>query len=166
MKRVVVIAAGGALVLSLAACEQASRPAGDAVPAQATAADRDAVKKVETELLAAIETKDVAKVKALYAPDAVMVLPMDQPFKGVAAIAAEYAEFSKDPVGKFDANNESTVVGADMAYSQGTYTVTYTDSETKKVENGQGYYVIIYRKQQDGGWKVVQDLSVPTPPAA
>jgi len=167
MKRVVLFAAGSALALSLAACDQPSAPAGNtAAPAAASAADTDAVKKVETDLLAAIESKDVAKAKALYAADAVMALPMDPPFKGAAAIGAEYDEFAKDPAGKFDATNESTVVGADMAYSQGTYTVTYTNSETKKVENGQGYYVIVYRKQPDGSWKVVQDLSVPTPPAA
>ncbi len=94
-----------------------------------------------------------------------MVLPGDAPYQGAAAIAAEYDEFAADPAGKFDANNQSTVVGTDMAYSQGTYTVSYTSDETKKVESGQGYYLTVYKKQPDGSWKIVQDVSSPTPKA-
>lgn len=165
MKRVALLSAGAALALSLTACQQGSAPANDSAPAETAAADSDGVKQLETDFLAALEAKDVAKVKTYYASDAVMALPEDPPYKGLEAISAEYDDFAKDPAGKFDATNESTVVGADMAYSQGTYTVTYTDSETKKVENGQGYYVIVYRKQSDGSWKIVQDLSVPTPAA-
>ena len=84
----------------------------------------------------------------------------------IAAIGADYDKFAADPAGKFDATNESTVVGADMAYSQGTYTVTYTNSDTKAVENSQGYYLVVYRKQNDGSWKIVQDVSSQLPKAS
>jgi uncharacterized protein (TIGR02246 family) len=160
------LSAGLGLALSLAACDRPAETGNGATATKASAADTDAVKATETAFLAALESKDVAAVKTNYAPDAVMVLPDMAPMKGVAAISADYDKFAADPVAKFDATNESTVVGADMAYSQGTYTVTYTNPETKVVENGQGYYLVVYRKQADGSWKIVQDVSSPLPKAS
>jgi uncharacterized protein (TIGR02246 family) len=168
MNNAILISTGVALAVALAACDRADAPAQGNTPAaaSASAADTDAVKKLETDFLAAIETKDFATAKAAYAADAVMVLPGDAPYQGAAAIAAEYDDFAADPAGKFDANNQSTVVSTDMAYSQGTYTVSYTSDETKKVETGQGYYVTVYKKQPDGSWKIVQDVSSPLPRAS
>ena len=51
----------------------------------------------------------------------------------------------------------------------GTYTMTMTDSKTKKVMNDHGSYVTDYRKQPDGSWKAVADIvtsEVPMAPAA
>ena len=165
MKRVVLLSGGIALTLSMTACERATAPADAPATTEASPADTDAVKQMETDFLAAIEAKDAAKLRGYYAADAVMVLPGQAPLKGISAISADYDQFAKDPAGKFDATNESTVVGADMAYSQGTYTVAYTNRETKAVDNSQGYYLVVYKKQPDGSWKIVQDISSPTPAA-
>ncbi len=168
MNKAFLISTGVALAVSLAACDRTGPPAEGNTPAaaSASAADTDTVKKMETEFLAAIEAKNIPAVKANYAPDAVMVLPEQAPMKGIDAIGADYDKFAADPAGKFDATNEATVVGADMAYSQGTYTVTYTNAKTKAVENGQGYYLVVYKKQDDGSWKIVQDVSSPLPKAS
>jgi len=165
MKNTVLLSTGLALALSLSACD---RPAdtGNGATAVGSSADTDAVKQTDTAFLAALESKDIAAVKAHYAPDAVMVLPDQAPLKGIAAISADYDRFAADPAGKFDATNESTAVGGDIAYSQGTYTVTYTNPETKAVEDGQGYYIVIYKKQDDGSWKIVQDVSSSLPEAS
>lgn len=163
MAKLVLIPAGLALVLSLAACDRADRPVRETAGEEATAAGADAVKQVDAAFITALEAKDMAAIKAHYAPDAVMVLPGQPPMRGIDAISASYDEFAADPAGKFDATSESTVAGGDMAYSQGTYTVTWTNPQTKEIENGQGYYVVVYRKQPDGSWKIVQDVSSPTP---
>ena len=166
MKSIMMVATGVALALSVSACERPAASGNDAAAVEASAADSAAVKETETSFIAALEAKDVAAVKASYAADAVMVLPQMAPMKGIAAISADYDKYAADKAAKFDATNESTVVGADLAYSQGTYTATYTNPETKAVENGQGYYLIVYKKQPDGSWKIVQDVSSPLPKAA
>jgi ketosteroid isomerase-like protein len=45
--------------------------------------------------------------------------------------------------------------GGDMAYSQGTYTMTVTNPKTKKPMTHKGKYLTVYTKQTDGSWKVV-----------
>ena len=166
MKHVVIISAFAALAGSLAACDRASGPANESAVAAASAGQTRAVEETNAGFLAATEAKDVAKAKTYYAPDALMVLPGYSPFKGIDAISAVYDGIGKDSAGKFDANNESVVVSGDMAYAQGTYTNSYTDSETNRVTNDQGYYLVVYRKQADGSWKIVQDVSSPTPAAS
>jgi len=150
---------------ALAACDRSATPVAANAPAATAAADTDAVKKLETDFFAAFKAKQLDIVKAAYAADAVMMLPDIAPFRGAAAIAGFYDAFAADTAGKFDANNEATVVGGDVAYSNGTYTVSYTNDKTKQVESGQGYYVIVYKKQSDGSWKIVQDVASPTPAA-
>ena len=153
----------GALALSLCACEYSATPAEGGLPA-AAAADADAVKSLETRFLTAWEAKDPA-VKDLYAADAVLMMPEMQPMQGARPIAESFDRFASDPAATFDAANATTVIsaGGDLAYSQGTYTMRFTNPATKAVEEGKGYYLLVHKKQPDGSWKVVQDVSSPLP---
>ena len=59
----------------------------------------------------------------------------------------------------------------DVAYTQGSYTMTMTDPNSKQVINDHGSYVTTYRKQPDGSWKAVADIATsevppPAPPPA
>jgi ketosteroid isomerase-like protein len=67
----------------------------------------------------------------------------------------------QDPAFKFDSTNERTDTSGDLGYTTGSYKVTYTDSKTKKVVNGTGSYLTVFRKQPDGSWKAVADFSTP-----
>jgi ketosteroid isomerase-like protein len=54
----------------------------------------------------------------------------------------------------------------DLAYTQGVYTLTVTDPQTRQIVNDHGTYVTTYRKQPDRTWKAVADIAtseVPTP---
>ena len=163
MRQSVIILAGAALALPLAACQDRTQPA-QADPSVAMQADAEAVKTLENAFIAGWKAKDPA-VKALYAADAVMMVPNAPPNRGAAAIAASFARYAADPAAAFDATNATTVVsaGGDLAYSQGNYTTRFTDPGTKAVDSTQGYYLLVYKKQRDGSWKVVQDVSSPLP---
>jgi ketosteroid isomerase-like protein len=54
----------------------------------------------------------------------------------------------------------------DMAYTEGSYTFTYTDPKTRKPVVEKGKYVEVYAKQPDGSWKDVVDTGIPDGPAA
>lgn len=168
MNRVVLLSAGAALALSLGGCDRAAAPAeANAVAGEASATDAAAVKQAFADFNAAIAAKDLPKIQAQYADDAVMVLPDQAPFEGVEAIMADYKAYAADAEGKFVPGEETVTVsaGGDIAYGEVKYQSTYTNPKTKAVETSDRYNLSVYRKQSDGSWKVVRDVNAALPKA-
>jgi ketosteroid isomerase-like protein len=72
---------------------------------------------------------------------------------------------------KFHASKVDVAQSGDIGYTQGSYTMTMTDPQSKQVINDHGSYVTTYRKQPDGMWKAVADIATsevppPAPPPA
>jgi ketosteroid isomerase-like protein len=147
------------LSLSVCACGGAtSSPSDDSRTTVST--DADAVKRLESDYLAAWEAKRT-EVRSLYADDAVLVMSDIPPRRGVDAISQAYERYAKNANARFDATPKVTIIseGGDLAYSQGTYVYDETDPKTRQVKRERGYYLLIFEKQPNGGWKVVQDVS-------
>jgi uncharacterized protein (TIGR02246 family) len=92
---------------------------------------------------------DTAGCTAIYAEDA-MMLPPNQPMvRGKQAIK-EFNQRMLNQVGGSISNRivEFSVEG-DLAYQVGTYAIT----DTKTPD--QGKFVNIFRRQQDGSWKLL-----------
>ena len=146
--------------LPLAACERpAARPDAEAAQAADSAA---AVKQVEAEMLAAFQAKDAAKLASYYSDDA-LVATSGRSLKGKDAIAKATAEDFADPAFALTFANERTDVASsgDLAYTSGTYSVSYTNPATKSVDKDAGSYLTVFRKQADGAWKAVADIATP-----
>ena len=153
-----------ALCLPLAACNAPAIQNG-ATPAETTAAAA-AVKAVEAELQAAFKAKDAAKVASLYAADADIVTPFLPPRRGTDQEKATAGDFG-DPAFGLQFVNVRTEVSpsGDMAYTRGTYMVTYTNPGDRQVATQNGIYLTVFRKTAEGGWKIVQDIATPGPVA-
>jgi ketosteroid isomerase-like protein len=54
----------------------------------------------------------------------------------------------------------------EFGYTRGTYTMTMTDSKSKKVLREAGKYLTVYARQDDGSWKIVDDMNNPDGPAS
>lgn len=150
--------------LPLSGCDKPADPANGttATVRQDTSQDAAAVKNVESEMLAGYQAKDGAKVSAHYAADALVVTP-GRNMKGIEAINKAIADDLSDPAFKLTFHNDKTDVASsgDLAYTTGTYTVSYAEPKTKKVQQESGSYVTVFRKQADGQWKAVADLATP-----
>ncbi len=87
--------------------------------------------------------------------------------KGKEAMRAALKEMLADPnlALSFTATSAEVSKGGDLAYTQGTYTMTMTDPKTKKAVTEKGKYVTVYRKQADGSWKAVEDINNADAPA-
>ena len=146
----------------LAACNAPAIQNG-ATPAESTAA-ADTVKAVESELQAAYKAKDAAKIASFYTADADIIVPFQAPHLGVDQAKTSTADLA-DPAFALDFTNARAEVapGGDMAYTRGTYTVTYTNPGNKEVATQAGNYVTVFRKTAEGGWKIVQDIATPGP---
>ena len=169
MNQMVLLSAGAALALSLGACKPAAAPVGgNEATAESSATNAETVKKAFADFNAAIVARDLPKIRAQYADDAVMILPDQKPFEGIDAIMGDYKNYARDPAGKYAPGAESTYVssGGDLAYGQVTYDTTFTNPKTKAVETSNRYNIVVYKKQADGSWKVIRDINTALPKAS
>lgn len=153
--------------LPLSACTKPATQADGAAAEVNIEATATAVKDVEAEMLAAFQTKDAAKLTSYYTSDAVLATP-GRTVRGTAAITKAMTEDFADPAFALAFVNDKTDVAAsgDLAYTGGTFNVSFTNKETKQVVNEAGTYVTVFRKQADGSWKAVADIATPGAPVA
>lgn len=163
MKNAPVLGGLTALALMLAGCAQA--------PPDTREADTKALKDNETQWNQDFVSKDPEKLVAHYSDDAVLMSPGMASSSGKDAIRKTLKDMIADPALslKFQSSKVEVAKAGDVAYMQGSYTMTMTDPNSKQVINDHGSYVTTYRKQPDGSWKAVADIATsevppPVPP--
>ena len=161
MKRLMILCAATALTFLATACSDTHD------------ADVKAIQANEAQWNQDYFNKNAAKLTAHYADNAVLMIPGAPPITGIDAIRASMTQMVSDPALslKFQANRTDVAKSGDLAYTQGTYTITLTDPQTKQIIHDHGSYVTTFRKQPDGTWKAVADIassaipmSAPAPP--
>jgi len=162
MKKIVSLACVAGIAMMMAACNQAP---------DTHDADVQAIKNLETTWNQDYAGKNADKIAAYYADDAVLMASGMASASGKDAIHTLISQMVTDPALtlKFQSSKVDAAKSGDLAYSQGSYTMTMTDANTKKVMNDHGSYVTVYHKQADGSWKVVSDIAtseVPPPAPA
>lgn len=160
-----------ALVVSVSACQKyQSAAGGNAVARADTTATVDAIKAEEKKWSDAFQAKSrsVDTLTAPYADDAFFIAPGVGPTKGIADIRKAYEAGLRDPNFNisFAADKVDVAAAGDYAIAQGRFTETYTDPATKQKKSDAGSFLTVYKKQQDGGWKAVQDWAVADPAPA
>jgi uncharacterized protein (TIGR02246 family) len=144
------------LLTLLAGCNSAP-PA----PTVDSATEQTKLRDLESGWVKEVAAKDLDKIAAHYADDAVFMMPGAAAAKGKDAIRAGWKGML-DGVQKLDfapTRIEISQAG-DMATTHGSYTLAMTDAKTKKPVDDKGSYVTVYKKQADGGWKAIEDISV------
>jgi uncharacterized protein (TIGR02246 family) len=152
------------LLMLLSGCTQPPPPA----PPDTRAADEKAIRDGEVAWNADWAAKDVEKIVAHYSDDATMMVPDAPIMKGKDAIRAGLKPMLGDASLSlnFTATSADVSKSGDIAYTQGTYSLTVTDGKTKKPVTEKGKYVTVYKKQADGSWKAVEDINNADAPAA
>lgn len=158
MKRVAPITAV-ALCILLSGCKAAST-------AEASK-EKDAILQLEDEQVKAFNSKDVTKLLANYMDDAAMISPGEPTLKGKQALQGAITGMVSDPAFSlhFHSDDVKVAKSGDIAYTQGTYTLTITNPVTHQPMTDKGSYVTTYTKVVDGSWKVQTDAVISqTPP--
>jgi uncharacterized protein (TIGR02246 family) len=163
MKNITLLYGVAGLALLLTGCSQTST--------EATAPDGRALRDLEAQWNQDYLSKDPEKLVAHYADDAVLMAPAMPASVGKDAIRKTMTEMLKDPALslKFAPSRVEMAKSGDVGYTQGSYTMTMTDPNSKQVINDHGSYVTTYRKAADGSWKAVMDIAtseVPPPAPA
>ncbi len=148
------------LTLSLSGCGR--------VQARHTASEvehaKHAVEAVEAEMLDAFHDKDASRLTLHYSSDAIVATPLRPMAKGTEAIRRVNAADMADPNYSLHFVNKQTDIAdsGDLAYTRGTFKLTWTDPKTNRPVDGEGTYVTVFRKQEDGSWKAVVDIASPS----
>ena len=152
-----------ALALTLGACTKSE--SGGTADADSA---KQAIKADEKKFNADFKSKDLEALLSHYANDAYFVAPGVKPANGSKDIRKAYADGTSDPNFAISfASDKIDVSGSgDMAYARGRFTEKYTDPKTQKPMTDSGSYLTVYKKQSDGGWKVVEDFAAADPDSA
>ncbi|MFL6729329.1 MAG: YybH family protein [Sphingomicrobium sp.] len=155
---------GAALIVSVSACQrQEAREHHNGASVFDLGATKDAITADEKAWNEQFDAKDVDALVARYASDAHFVVPGMKGISGTADIRKAYEEAFKDPAFAVDFSSDKIDASGDLAYSRGHFTEKFTDPKTKQVATHSGSYVTIYKKDPDGGWKVVDDFTAVEP---
>ena len=146
----------GAAALALVAggCQKAAGSGGDPDSA------KKAIQADEKSWNEQFKSNDTEGLVGHYADDAFFVAPGVKA-DGSTAIRKAYADAHTDPNFSLNfASDKIDVAGSgDLAYARGHFSEKYTDPKTGKVMTDSGSYVTVYKKQQDGSWKAVEDFA-------
>ncbi len=135
------------LFLLLAGCSGTPTP-----PPDTSAADLKAIKDGEIAWSADFGSKDPDRIVSHYADDATLMMP-DMPIvMGKDAIRTAIKDMMSDKnlALSFTTTNAQVAKSGDIAYTQGTYSMTMTNPKTRKVAAEKGKYLTVYKKQSDG----------------
>ena len=146
-----------AVALGTAACKPAVKVD--------TVAEEQAIRAKEAAWMEAYNKHDVATVESQYQEDAGLAGPGAAVMTDAASRGAFLKDFASDPALKVDFASDRVMVAesGELASSRGHYTMTFTDPGTKQPKTESGTYLTVYRKQADGSWKAVEDLTTPGP---
>ena len=151
--------------LLLAGCGQMTKQAD-------TAGEEQTIRNAEIEWSKAAAAKDVEKIMTYYAEDAAM-FPANAPLAmGKSNIKATWTGMMAMPgiAISWTPIKVDVAKSGDMAWDHGTYTLSFMDA-AGKTQSDRGKYVVVWKKQPDGSWKVSgdifnSDLPVPQPQGA
>ena len=165
MKLLTTLCATAVVACAFTGCGTAPAPP----PPDTHDADVKAISDLEAQWNKDWAAKDIDKIAANYADNAVLMTPGGDPIHGKDAIRSGLKQMAADPALSltFQASTIDVAKSGDIGYTQGLYKMTMTDSATHKVINDHGSYVTTYQKQADGSWKAVADIATtgapPTP---
>jgi uncharacterized protein (TIGR02246 family) len=125
-------------------------------------AEGEKVMQLSKEWSQAASAGDVEKIVSHWADDATLISAGQPPLNGKQAISKMVEESYKMPGFSISWQPQSVEVSesGDMAYMIENSQVSYTDSTGKPV-TWHNKAVSIWRKQTDGTWKNVVDISTP-----
>ncbi|MGA2651004.1 MAG: DUF4440 domain-containing protein [Terracidiphilus sp.] len=113
-------------------------------------------------------SKDLDKAVAGYADDATVLDPNSAAITGRDNFRANLKPFFADRnfAIHWDAAKVDVAQSGDLGYTQGTLTYTITDPSTGQPFTDRAKYLTVWKKQPDGGWRVVEDTyNTDLPPA-
>ncbi|MDY6950576.1 MAG: SgcJ/EcaC family oxidoreductase [Thermodesulfobacteriota bacterium] len=146
----------GCLLLTISATT--GTPVAGACDKKPGTAAEEAVDKVRQDFNAAYNRADAVALSNLATEDAVWMPPGQPPLAGRDAVKARYAAQFKALTPRFELHPGEIQTSCTWAFLRGSYTRTDAPTAGGEPIVHKGKYLMIMRKQQDGGWKIARDI--------
>jgi uncharacterized protein (TIGR02246 family) len=130
-------------------------------PAPDLGAIESNIRSLDKDWAAAAAAKDLDKSTSYYADDAQMFAPGAPPAVGKDSVRKTWSGLLTAPDFvslTFAPTSVQVAQAGDMAYELGTYEIVMKDKKGKPTPQ-KGPYVVVWKKQGDGSWKVEVDSS-------
>jgi len=112
------------------------------------------VRALDAEFIKNANSGDAAALTSgFYADDAVLLPPNGPIVRGAAAIEAFWVAFLSQGVADAVIGTGEVNASGDLAYGIGTYSYAVPSANIKDT----GKFLIVLKRQADGGWKVIAD---------
>jgi uncharacterized protein (TIGR02246 family) len=156
------------LLLTFTSCTgPAKTPDASEASAKSTdpAALRDSIQAREREWSAAYLAANAAGVAALYTDDGASVQPAGDWHRGRDAITkGMQAQFDTVAATAREDITEEVIPLGDYAVEIGHYSYQGTSKTNKAPRSGAGRYMVVWRKDSDGVWRLHRDIGSEAPP--
>jgi uncharacterized protein (TIGR02246 family) len=151
-----------ALLLALAGCGAPAKT--PAAPPVDPAALRNDIQAREREWSAAFLAGSAAGIAALYTEDGAQIQAVGASRQGRAAItAAMQAQFDTLTVTAREDIAEEVIPAGDFAVEIGHYSFQGTSKAGHRPASGAGRYMVLWRKDADGVWRLHRDIGNDAP---
>jgi len=117
-----------------------------------------AIHRLDAEFMKAASARNAAAlVKAFYAPDAVLMPPNHGAVEGREKIAGFLQGLIDSGLTSIKLDTTTVASVGDLAYGQGRYTLDLSPPGGTPIQDV-GKYIVVYRRQANGGWRAVSDI--------
>jgi ketosteroid isomerase-like protein len=123
-----------------------------------------AIAKIREAWVQNLRTKQLEPILKFYASDAVFLQPSGERITGSAALRTLFqniiATFNSD----LTLRSRNLETSGDLAYDSGDFQETLTTIATGAKITCKGSYIMIFKRQADGSWQIIQHAWMGTPP--
>jgi ketosteroid isomerase-like protein len=112
-----------------------------------------------------LRTKQLDPILKFYAADAVFLQPTGERITSSSALRTLFQKVMATFNSDLTLHSQNLETSGDLAYDSGDFQETLTTIATGAKVTSKGSYIIIYRRQRNGDWQIVQHAWTGSPPA-
>ena len=121
--------------------------------------------KIREEWVHDLHTKQLEPILKFYEPDAAFLQPNGDRITGSAALRSLFQNIMASFTSDLTLHSRNLEASGDLAYDSGDFEESLTNLATGAKIASKGSYVVIYKRQPNGSWKIIQHVWTGTPPA-
>jgi ketosteroid isomerase-like protein len=136
-------------------------PTGIAAPQASTLVT---LAKIREAWVQDLRTKQLEPILRFYAADAVFLQPTGERITGSAALRTLFQTIMTTLNSDLTLHSQNFETSGDLAYDSGDFQETLTTIATGAKITAKGSYIIVFKRQPNGSWQIVQHVWTGTPP--